>query len=186
VYVDGVPATERTPFADTGGDYVIDYEAGTVTFSASQSGKVITADYSYQNGSTFYIIPDAGKKLWIEKSEAQFTVDTIMNDTMIYQPFAINPGDPGGPKVPADIGHVYKKVQDLIQEANGVFPEISPFGGVKRGLQANQVNMPFDFGTIRELKSSWGVEIRIWLETNSAFGGEFSSVTLYCMSYTDA
>jgi len=176
VYVDGVEKAERPPFKDEGGDYTINYEDGTVTFAESQAGKTITADYSYENGSTFYMQPNEGKKLWIEKSEAQFTTDITMNDTFQYQPAVI-----GGPTV--GLGHIYKKWFDLVQEANGVYPITPALGGAKRGLEHDVVNIPFDFGPVRELIDGQGIEIRIWLEEHNAFDGEVVSVTFYCMEY---
>ncbi len=85
VYIDAVEATPRAPFADSGGDYVVDYAAGTVTFAADQSGKVITADYHHEAGSCWALEPTLGMKLIIEEAEAQFSDPCVWNDGVIQE-----------------------------------------------------------------------------------------------------
>lgn len=182
IYVEGVEMTERTPWADSGGDYQIDYEAGKVTFFSSQTGKTITADYSYENGSTFYIRPESGKKLQIEKSEVQFSQDVNMTDTINFQAWAYNPADPPN-KVPAQAATVYKHIRDFVDEAEGVYPTVPALGGSSgRGLTQQHIVFPFNYKTVKQLYSSIGLEIRIWLSGHQAFGGEFATASFYCVS----
>lgn len=184
VYIDGVKAVERTPFADSGGDFVIDYATGSVTFSASQAGKMITADYNYENGSRFLIAPDAGKILNIEDSEVQFSGDIVMNDTIYFQAWAYDPNNPPN-KVPVSQSTVYKMIRDFVDEARGVYPEIPAIGGAKRGLAHSHVDFPFNYKTIKELVSSYGLEVRVWLEKDIPMGGEFATATFYCTSKSE-
>lgn len=185
VYIDGTPATERPPFQTSGGDYAIDYTTGDVTFFTSQEGKTVTADYSYAVSSTYVFGPDAGKILKIEKSEIQYSDDVQMNATFYYAPFAYNPADLPN-KIQAAPAHVYKGLKDFVVEANGVYPIHPAVPNTNgRGLARPHINAPFDYGTVRTLYSSMGVEIRIWLDPNEACGGEFAEMTFYCMEFDE-
>ena len=182
IYVEGVEMTERVPWTSSGGDFQIDYETGKVTFFSSQTGKTITADYSYENGSTFYIRPESGKKLQIEKSEVQFSQDVNMTDTINFQAWAYNPADPLN-KVPAQAATVYKHIRDFVDEAEGVYPTVPALGGSSgRGLTQQHIVFPFNYKTVKQLYSSMGLEIRIWLSGHQAFGGEFATASFYCVS----
>ncbi len=185
IYVDGVPATERPPFSGTGGDFVADYDAGTVTFSSSQAGKTITADYSYAGSSLFIFAPSANKTLQIEKSEIQYSSDIVMNGTFKYAPWVINPADPPN-KIQAAPAHVYKTLKDFVTEANGVYP-IHPAcpAANGRGLNHDHINAPFDYGVVRSLDSSLGAEVRIWIDNDVPCDGEFGEMTFYCIEYDE-
>jgi len=181
VKIDGVAATMRAPFADTGGDYQINYAAGTVTFFSSQAGKTITADYSRENGSRFTVTPASGKILNVEESEVQFSKDVVLNDTIIFQAYAYDPEDPPN-KIPAGNPDKFKTMMDYIDEARGTYPEIPAVGGTKRGMANAHLVFPFKYQVIRQLKSSYGVELRLWLENDTPHGGERATATFYCTS----
>lgn len=73
VKVDGVEQTIRKFPGDSGTyDCEIYYDTGKVKFLQGSPSGTVTADYSYEDGSTFYLEPDAGKVLKIEKGEADF------------------------------------------------------------------------------------------------------------------
>ncbi len=184
VYVDEIEATERTPFADSGGNYVADYAAGTVTFTESQAGNTITADYSYEHGSLFITAPTSGKILVIEESEVQFAKDVILNDTVFFQAWAYNPEDLPN-KMPAGNADAFKTIMNFIDEARGVHPEIPAIGGAKRGLSQPHMVFPFKYQVIRQLYASMGVEVRLWLENDIPFGGTYATVTFYCTSESE-
>lgn len=184
VYVDGIVKTERTPFATSGGDFEINYENGTVLFYSDQTGKTITSDYSYQNGSRFIVAPKSGKKLWVEKSEVQFSVDVEINDTIHFQAWATNPYNPSQ-KIPVTEKTSYKVARDFVDEAQGVYPQVPAFGGTRRGLPCAHIVFPFNYLQIKEIKYSQGVEIRVWLEKNTCFGGTFGTATFYCTSFDE-
>ena len=180
VAVDSVEKTERTPFETSGGDFVIDYEAGTVTFATSQSGSTVTASYSYANSSLFIISPTAGKTLEIEKSEVQFSKDIDIKDTIFFQLYVYNPADLPN-KIPYGDPTVYKVILDYINEAEGFYPVIPAIGGSSgRGLTQEHVEMPFNYKVKKPLAASVGAEIRIYLENDSVFGGAFATATFYC------
>jgi hypothetical protein len=180
VYVDGVEKTERAPFADSGGDYIIDYVTGTVEFFETPSGTV-TADFSYANGSRYTIAPTAGKKLIVENSEVQFSEDLVMNDTIHFQAWAYNPMDPPN-KVPVTEATTYKTIRDFVDEARGVYPVIPRVGGSERGLTTAHIVFPFNYKTVKELAASYGLEIRVWLDGDIPYEGKFATATFYCTS----
>ncbi|MGD9209159.1 MAG: hypothetical protein PVI90_00210 [Desulfobacteraceae bacterium] len=181
VYDNGVELTQRTSFTDSGGDYTVDYKNGKITLATAPSGPV-TADFSHENGSLFTIAPTAGKCLWVEESEVQFSTNIILNDTVHFQAFATNPYDPEGPKIPVTSKTTYKTAGDYVDEARGVYPSVPAFGGSTRGLLFGHLVFPFKYLQLQELLSSMGLEIRIWLENDIEFGGERATGTFYCTS----
>lgn len=184
VKVDGATKTMRAPWATSGGDFEIDYATGKVTFFTSQSGKTVTASYSRENGSLFIIAPTPGKRLWVEYSEVQFSKDIDIRSSTYFQPWAYNPQNPPN-KIPVADPTVYKNLDNYIEEANGCYPIIPVMGGV-RGVTQERITFPFHYPVVKELRSSYGLEIRIWLEGNVPFGGEYGTATFYCTSYPEA
>jgi hypothetical protein len=184
VYDDGVELTERTPFADSGGDYVVDYKTGKVTLAQAPSGAV-TADFSHENGSLFTISPSEGKRLWVEESEVQFSSDIDIKDTIHFQAWAYNPDDLPN-KIPVTSKTTYKTAGDFVDEARGTYPQVPSFGGSSgRGLAQAHLVFPFKYLQLKELFYSLGLEIRIWLEDDIEFGGERATATFYCSSYDE-
>jgi len=180
VYDDGVELTPREPFATSGGDYTVDYENGKVTLAAAPSGAV-TADFSHENGSLFTITPLEGKRLWVEESEVQFSSDIDIKDTIHFQAWAYNPADLPN-KVPVTEKTTYKTAGDFVDEARGTYPQVPAFGGSTRGLSQPHLVFPFKYLQLKELFYSLGLEIRIWLENDTEFGGERATATFYCTS----
>lgn len=184
VYDDGVELTERTPFTDSGGDYVVDYATGKVTLAETPSGAV-TADFSHENGSLFVISPTAGKRLWVEDSEVQFSTDIDIKDTIHFQAWAYNPEDLPN-KIPVTAKTTYKTAGDFVDEARGAYPQVPAFGGSSRGLSQPHLVFPFKYLQLKELFSSMGLEIRVWLENDTEFGGERATATFYCSSFDES
>jgi hypothetical protein len=184
IKVDGTALTERTPFTTSGGDYVVDYRAGTVTFATSQAGKVVTAGYRYASSSLFTISPSSGKVLWVQDSEIQFSTDVVMTGTMNFQAWAYNPNDLPN-KMPVTAVTNYKNMRDFIDEARGMYPVIPAIGGAVRGLLNPHVVLPFRYSQAKELRSSLGVEIRVWISGDAEYVGEFGTATFYCTSYAE-
>jgi len=73
VKINGVVATRCPDYSITGGDYWIDFESGSVVFTSSQSGKTVTASYSYAKGSIFVLEPKAGTVLIVEDAETDIS-----------------------------------------------------------------------------------------------------------------
>ncbi len=281
IQVDGYDKVMRVPFEQDGGDYEVYWDDGYVKFFESQAGKVVTASYSYANGSTFYIKPAPGKVIKIEAAEADFSSGLIQNDTIEYSiwgyvdTFApqymykrltgyatftnndtsvigtgteftteVTPGqyirlEDAGPesymvvgaiisdteiilaapyagpsgtltvacaneytgvypsltKIPLKTGF-YKRYTQILREAIGAYPTLSPnaanpehynlsikeFRRISRGSRTETQSTPFRYATVRELKSSQGLELRVRLLHNRAFDGESATITFYCTS----
>lgn len=180
VYDNGVEKTERTPFTSSGGDFTINYEDGTVTFASAPTGP-ITADFSHENGSLWVLAPTEGKRLWVEDSEVQFSQNVIINDTVHFQAWAYNPSDLPN-KIPVTAKTTYKTADDFIDEARGTYATIPVFGGSDRGITSPRLTFPFKYLQLKELYHSMGLEIRVWMENDQAFGGERATATFYCTS----
>ena len=180
IKVDGITLTPRAPFATSGGDYTVNYPAGTVTFANSQSGKTVTASYSHENGSTWVLIPEQGTEVDIEDAEAQFSKNVIINDDTLFDVYAYNPAD-----LPNKILYnrtAYKTMMDFINEARGSFPVVPAIGGSMRGTQNDTHGFPFRYGTVKQIFSAMGMEIRVSLRDNQKFDGDCATATFYCVS----
>jgi len=181
VKVDAVVKTMRTPFADSGGDYEVDYGTGDIVFYASQAGKTVTASYSRQNGSEWVLAPADGKYLDIEVAEVQFSKDVILNDDVDFEIWVYNPED-----LPNKVMYsrtTYRHFRNFIDEALGSYPVVPAMGGSKRGVAQDVYGFPFRYGTVRRMDSAVGAELRVRLRNDVAFGGEFATATFYCTSH---
>jgi len=88
VKVNGTAKAEQDPHYGSGGDYTINYAAGTLTFlSALQPGDAVTATYHYATNSVFTITPATGKALSVQLVECQFSADIVMTDSIVFQPY---------------------------------------------------------------------------------------------------
>jgi hypothetical protein len=200
VYVNGVEKARREAFMPSGGDYEVNYELGTITFFASQAGQTVTASYSYATGSTFTLKPTEGRALDLDYAEVDVSTDIAMNDTIRFEVFGYvqvfapqlwSGFDPPGPfptnyLIPIQTTR-YKTTRQIKHEAIGVsakMPALSPSTG--RGNNAEWVTLPFRYGAIRRLWSRYGMELRISLEHNQAFGGDNATATFYCISRHEA
>ena len=189
----GVTCSAQDPLSDVGGDYVVNYESGSITFlTGTYSANEVTASFSYANGSTFYIKPYPYAKLNIEEVEAQFTKDVIMNDTIVFgiygyvQIFAPAYWSENGGPLPTNYKVLlktqkYKSIQQLIDEALGSYPVVPAIGGSKRGLSSEMYGFPFRYGTVRTLEDKLGLEVRVSLENHVPCGGERVTATFYCV-----
>lgn len=171
-----------TDFSDSY-DYVVDYENARITFASPlQPSDEVTVTYHYENGSTFYAVVPEGKKLLIDSSEVQFSNDINPTDTIKYQVYVYNPYYPQGPlKVPYGTPNVYKTMSDFQVEATKTYPEFPAIGneGNWRAMPNPLIVLNWDYVSGTALKSSYGTEIRIWLEHDEPFEGTYASLTFY-------
>lgn len=182
VTVDDVIKTPREAFEISGGDYDIDYAAGKIIFFEPQEG-IVKASYSYENGSIWKIVPEDGTKLDIEVAEAQFSTDMIMTDTVDFEIWVYNPYD-----LPNKVKYTwtsYKTVKNFIDEAIGSYPVVKAFGGPQRGVSSDVYGFPFRYGTVRTLRSSQGVELRVRLRHDRPFSGSYATTTMYCTVHSE-
>lgn len=195
VKVNGVEKTVREAYETSGGDYTVNYANGTITFFVSQAGNTVTADFSHENGSTWYLRPASGYALDILEAEAQFSIDIDMQDTIrfgvwgwvqVFAPQLWDGYDPPGP-LPTNT-HIelqsqrYMRRNQMIDEARGAYPLIKASGGASRGSQQDVIGMPFQYEALRRLWNQYGMELRISLEHGHVFGGEHATATFYMRS----
>ena len=186
VYDDGVEVTSGI---------TIDYTAGTITFDNAPSGAV-TVDYSYESGSTYCLEPDAGKILYLEHSEIQFS-GAVNLQPLEFQIWAYNPlfdvNSAPTADNPAYIPgvtqgenplrfmvrkKVYKNGRDILNSANLGTGVIKAFGELTGDIQV----FPFNYVKLQPLRSSQGLQVRLKISNDTPFGGEFATVTFYCFS----
>lgn len=190
VFVDGVEAVMREPLETSGGDYKVLWETGVVEFFTSQSGSVVTASYSYANGSTFYLYPRTTTSIVVvENAAMNVTVDTIFDDTFIYSFWAFDTGS--GTYVNMG-GYEYMRYNQIIAETKEPYPEspavgasavnkalpLVEFRNTSRGMQNNRVSSAFNYTTVREIP--YGAQLRIYNKHHRPHQGELTTMTLYC------
>jgi hypothetical protein len=197
VKVDGQEVTAREPLESSGGDYEVVWEEGKVVFFVSQSGKTVTASYSKAAGSTFYLRPASGEVLSIEAGEADFSDDLVWKDGYEYGVWAladvVAPGQfPPGTMIPVATSK-YKRVTAIIMESIGSYPQIQAVGATSqerqlalaefrrksRGMRGNYQSVPLWFGVATELRSSWGMELRVRTIHDRPHEGEANTITFY-------
>lgn len=187
--------TQRTPFAASGGDYTVDYAAGTVTFATDQSGNDVRASYSKAATSGWIVQPLTDKALTIEKAEIQFSADVDMTSTLIMEVFGTvdifapelmgEPYNlPSGTPIPIETT-LYKSMYQIIDESVGTFPAFPALGGSTRGTDQPTYILQFHYGAAKQMFSSLGMYIRISLSNDTKFGGERATATFYLLSKSD-
>jgi hypothetical protein len=159
-------------------DYVVDYKLGKVSFtSALNTNDTVKAIYSKAGSSVFSIAPDAGKKLRVLYTEAQFAINTKLIRPITFQLYIINPYNPTGPKIPYGNPDTYKSGYDFANVGNsGAY--IPAFAGIHEDL----IVVPFNYATVKDLISSIGAEIRIFTQGDVPCDGYFGTLTAYCLS----
>ena len=190
VTVDGYVKAEQDPHYGTGGDFVVDYEAGTITFSSALTAQSdVRVTYHYATSSNFSIKPSPGKSLLIDRVEVQFSKDVQLNDTSQYifsgyaAAFAPQYVPPLSPTSLVEISTLnYKTFQDYLNDCTGSYPNYSAMGGSGwRGTQTESVILVWDYISATTLFSSAGMQVDIKLEHETPFGGSWSAVTFYCI-----
>jgi len=180
---DGETWDEKTQntFGDTStGDYDVDYTNGTVTFnSALSNGDRVRASFSKAPSTlTWTVAPPSNKELRLMYAEAQFTKDCAFTADIVYETWAYNPSDlPNKIK----IGEMrYKTMSDLLYETTGSYPVIPSFTAESlRVFDKDVVIFPFKYNTMKNIKDSLGVEIRVC--TAKEHTGTWATTTLYCL-----
>lgn len=193
---DAVELTMREPLEESGGDYWVDYEAGTIHFVSSQAGKTVLASYSYAGSSGWRLTAVPNRILQITDAEAQFSTSIVMTDTLVFQVtgpiefFAPQLMEANGGPYPDDTRiplttTTYKRFSQLVDEARGAYPVIPAIGGSARGTSDPIYGFPFLYGASRDLKASLQVELWIRLAHDRPFEGERATATFYCLSLTE-
>lgn len=198
VSVNGVEKHEQDPHTGEG-DFLVNYEEGYLTFDPPiSSGSEVKVSYHYENGSKFVIKPAHGKHLLINAVEVQFSDDTEMRDTVVFQPvgyasifnpeFNPNTDDPfelfpipngksgGGSKV-------YKTMYDFINESTYSYPRYKAASpGTWRGFDHEIIIVSWDYTTSTRLFSGYGMQINVFLQHDVPMGGQYCTAAFYCTS----
>ena len=190
-------------FANGDADYGIDYETGSVTFKVSQAGKSVEMDYSEVGGSSWYLTPEADKKIILRAAELQFSADSRMKSAFVFQPRALvekhpllqsywdghsPPGPyPAGTKLPLGPPTRYESKMDLIAEANTSYPVIPKDEGpglTWRDLPCDVQIYRWDYAEQAAVcvTDEHGMDIEISLDGDTPAEGSYAVVTFYGLS----
>lgn len=190
VTANGVEKTMREVYEDNGGDYTVDFAAGTVTFFSVPTGPVV-ATYSYADGSAWILRASPGKNLDVESAETQFSTDVEITDSIVFTfhgyaavfaPAAVA-ANLLQPTDLVEIGRdTYKRFTQIIDNAIGSFPVVPAIGGAARGTQHAVYGFPFRYGTLRRIYSEYGMELRVFTKHGRVLPGEYATTTFYCVS----
>jgi hypothetical protein len=167
----------------------VDYDAGTITFNASQAGKTVVAHYWYAAGSQYTIKPRPGYKLTLMRVELQFSQDIVLNDSAVFQaygyvqvfapqycptPYPLNT------LIPLGTSYVYKSAADYMNESNGTYPIIPAFGGSGwRSSGQPVITLPWEYLSRTEISSAAGMQIVVKMKDDVSHGGELATATFY-------
>lgn len=194
VTVNGALKTEQDPHYGSGGDYTINYAAGTITFKNTlQAEDVVVVTYHHATDSEFVLKPTTGKKLALRRAEVQFSSDVQITDSVVFQPYGLVDVFapqlvqanvlPSGTMIPLGDPVVYKTMLDYINDANGAYPMIPALGGnTWRGQSKDIIIFGWDYAAMTQLISTYGMEIRIKLAHDIPLGGTVATATFYCLS----
>lgn len=195
VTVDSAAKTEQDPHVGSGGHFTVNYDDGYVIFLTTQSpSSTIAVTYHYANGSTFTVKPAAGKALRLGVAEVQFSDNVEINDSVLFQPYGFveafapqycttNGGPyPPGTKIPLGNPLIYKSIQDYLNDSKKSYPTYPALGSNWRGMPRPCIIMDWEYEGDKVLRYDQGMEIRVYLQHDTVFSGDYSTVTFYCRS----
>ena len=175
IYIDGVPQMQyNADEYQTNTNITVNYEDGTILFSAPTSG-IVTADYWYSTTSEWEIAPSAGKVLRIVYIEGQASVDiNPFNDVILFDIYV------GTYRVG---GQRYRSIQDVNNWSNA--PMVAPkMGELTRDL----VVYPWNYISETLIKSSLNMKLSVKLREHIPFTWpnqtkyDFLTITFYMLS----
>lgn len=187
---------QHPPFEPSGGDYGVDYTAGTITFDSTQAGNLVRASYSYESGSGWIMRPLPGKMLSIEKAEIQFSIDAQFDGDIVMEayglveifapPLAASNGGPLPDGTPIPINETrYKTVAQLLDESVGTFAKFPALGGAARGTTQDMYILQFHYAAAKLLFSSLGMFLKLSTSSGVEWGGLRATSTFYLTSKED-
>jgi hypothetical protein len=201
VKVNDVEKTEQDPHTASGGDYTINYAAGTVTFTAAlDESDVVKVTYHYSPDdagySTFIVRPTTGHCLWIDMVECQFPADLVITDTMRYQVYGLVDvfapqliPDPyeSGTLIPIGNPLVFKTMNDYFADANGAHVSYPAMGASNwRGTTQSTYILQWDYVRSTVLHGPYGMELRMTLDHDAVMTGSGVNATFYASSLLHA
>jgi hypothetical protein len=189
VKVDTVAKTENSPGA-SGGDFSVDYTNGDVIFNEALTGtEVVTITYSKVLSSLHKIAPPNGYILRVAYVEVQLSKNIGIKDTLNFQMWGLAdvfaPGQfPPGTMIPISGIEKYKTLKDYVCDAEKAYPPIPVFTGAGDSWRMTSQEIylfRFDYvdRAVTDMISSYGMEIRVWLENDIEFDGDIGIGTFY-------
>lgn len=175
ILVDGVERAEREFGEPSGGDYTIDYVDKTITFfdPPADQAQIVGTYYYVPTGAPCKVVatPPPGRKYVIDRVELQFTLDTVLTDTIVNNVYV---GD-----YPLRRPTVIKTVQDAINWTNGAHPPIPAHGGPVRGIAQDVLVQRIDYLSGIPVLSSLGMRLMVHLAHSRPFEGTWATVVFY-------
>jgi hypothetical protein len=182
VKLDGVEQVERSYGSATGGDYTINYAAGTINFfSAPGNGVAVVCTYWYvPKAGVPYIrlVAPTNKQYSILRVEVQSTTDVELDGSIIMNVYA-GAAPPNGVAVRRPT--IVKNIHDLINWAYGSFDQIPAQGGATRGLGLPVNIHRVEYISEVPLLSSQLMYMQVHTDPNTEFTGTWASVVIYGM-----
>ena len=168
--------------------FTIDFAAGTVTFSSSQSGNAVTATYWHTNGITnpseWLFVPAGGKVYTINCVELQYSMNIAPTmDTILFEIWAGASVATYGtfPNALFDAGYgqfraSYRNIWDIINVTNNQNSTVIPAHGP---MQNNLFVAPFNYTQAVRMDSAQGTLLRMCLLNNTPIDAEITSACFY-------
>ncbi len=181
IELDGVPLTMREPYETGGGDYLLDFVTGLVTFFTPPGvGVAITASYYYVPAGVGPLLkagPPPGKKWTIDKAEAQISADLETDDwftdTIMMNVFHT----PSGFTDPANEVR-YHNYGNLLDYAAGSFVSYPACSGA-RGIAKPTHIFRWEYQTPITLYPDF--EIRAWTKHARPLAASRATVVMYAL-----
>lgn len=169
--------------------YTINFIDGSITFSTTKAGSIVTATYYHNDGianrSDFLINPPVGQMFRIEHVEIQFSRYLQFPTQVTLEMWAggtlATYGDFNDTLYNAGYGQqrsVYRGHRDLINWCNNQYPVIPACGDLTQDILV----FPFKFLVAVDMKSSQGTMFRVHTVNDIPLTGELSTATLYMES----
>jgi hypothetical protein len=166
--------------------FSIDFINNKVIFtSANLITDIVKVSYHYANSSKYDLIASAGKKILVDYVESQFSIGTIINDTLRFE-MILNNSSTGNTDVV--LGYMeYKSAADFLNKGNhGVV--MGAFGELTKDVNIFPWNYlsgftikPVGDATTNPNKNEFS-KVRIYLKNDQPYTNcELATACFYCM-----
>lgn len=189
VLVDNVEKIETT-LENPYGDYSINYDSGSIYFNNPINlNSVVKMSYAKPTTCELSIYPNENSVLFIESCEAQFSCDTNVKDTVMFEIWGEKGKDPRLDNIPVPIGtkikmgwKEYKTLLDYVNESDRGYRIFKCDNPQERDLNCDGYVYAWDYKSSIELNAQYGNFLKIVLKNNIEFLGSYCTATLYCSS----
>jgi hypothetical protein len=193
VKVNSILQTEQDPHYGTGGDFIVDYKLGKITFTRTLlDTDVVLVSYFHATSSLFIIKPVGNQKISIDTVEVQFSEDIIITDSITFDIFGLvdvfapqlvqQNIVPSGTKISLNHKITYKSIMDYMNDSLRSYVSYPAIGGTGwRGCNQKILVLDWDYIAAIVLDGAAGMELRIKLDHEVPFGGTYGTATFYCI-----